>query len=301
MKTLEDQSYPDKIGVVTVLFNSYSVLPGFFKSLAESENVDIDLIVVSNDQDAQSVELTRRLGAESGIPTTVIENAENIGVAEANNQGLRLCMERQHPYVLISNNDIEFGPQVISGVRDALKKEYDAIAPLITYFDNPGLVWYGGGAINEVLARTEHHGHLQNIKETDRKLRPTGYAPTCFLMIRRCVLDQIGLMDPVYFVYYDDSDFILRMRRAGFRLGYSPRHLVLHKVSNSTGGSESEFTIYYTNRNRILFIRKNIAFPLRLIPLFYLLMTKILRLPFIGKNKRNIVLKALCDGFRISV
>lgn len=290
-----------KIGIVTVLFNSSPVLPGFFDSLAASVDVDLDLIVVCNDQDAESAETARRLGAAHGIPTTVIENAKNVGVAEANNQGLRLCLERGHPYILVANNDIEFGPGVIAGTRDALASGYDAVAPLITYFDRPSLIWYGGGTINALLGRTEHKGYLQKIKETDSKLRSTGYAPTCFLMIRRCILDQVGLMDPLYFVYYDDSDFILRLRRAGFRLGYSPRHRVMHKVSSSTGGSASAFTIYYTNRNRILFIRKNISFPLRLVPLVYLLTTKFVRLPFMSGNKRSIVLKALSDGFRIHV
>lgn len=301
METVNNQNYPDTIGIVTVLFNSYSVLPGFFKSLSESVNANIDLIVVSNDQDSKSTELSRRLGAENGILTTVIENSENVGVAEANNQGIRLCLKRGHQYILIANNDIEFGTEVISGTRDALIDQYDAVAPQITYFDKPSLVWYGGGTINEMLGRTEHHGYLQKIRETDSKLRPTGYAPTCFLMIRRCVLDRVGLMDPSYFVYYDDSDFILRLRRAGYRLGYSPSHRVLHKVSSSTGGSNSEFTIYYTNRNRVLFIRKNIPYPLRLAPLVYLIFTKSVRLPFMRKNKRRVVLKALFDGFRVPV
>ena len=299
MQIRKNESGPHTIGVVTVLFNSAHVLPGFFNSLAGSIDADIDLIVVCNDQDTESAELARRLGAENGIPTTVIQNAENVGVAEANNQGLRLCMKRGHPYILIANNDIEFGPGVIAGTRGALENGFDAISPLITYFDTPSLIWYGGGTINVLLGRTEHKGYLKKIKETDSKLQPTGYAPTCFLMIRRCILDQVGLMDPHYFVYYDDSDFILRLRRAGFRLGYYPRYCVMHKVSSSTGGSASAFTLYYTNRNRILFIRKNISFPLRLIPLVYLLTTKFVRFPFMPANKRSIVLKAIYDGFRI--
>lgn len=299
METVKNQTYPETIGVVTVLFNSQSVLPGFFKSLSESTNVNLDLIVVCNDQDAKSAELSRRLGAENGISTTVIENSENIGVAEANNQGLRLCMERGHQYILIANNDIEFGPDVISGTRFAMENQYDAVAPLITYFDTPSLVWYGGGIINEMLARTEHFGNLTKVDESDKILRPTGYAPTCFLMIRRCILDKIGLMDPLYFVYYDDSDFILRLRRAGFRLGYSPAHRVLHKVSNSTGGSTSDFSVYYTNRNRVLFIRKNISFPLCLVPFSYMVFTKIVRLPFMSRKKRYIVLRAIIDGFQV--
>ena len=64
-------------------------------------------------------------------------------------------------------------------------------------------------------------------------------------------------MDEVYFVYYDDSDFLWRVRKHHKKLIYVPTSTLYHKVSVSTGGSESSFSIKYSNRNQIFFIKKN--------------------------------------------
>jgi len=75
--------------------------------------------------------------------------------------------------------------------------------------------------------------------------------------IRASVFERIGLMDERYFVYYDDTDFVFRCLKHGLRLVYQGSAELRHKVSSSTGGGGSDFSIYYYNRNRLFFIRKN--------------------------------------------
>jgi GT2 family glycosyltransferase len=103
----------------------------------------------------------------------------------------------------------------------------------------------------------------------------TGYAPTCFLLVDATVFARVGLMDESYFVYYDDADFMWRLRCAGLRVRYVPGAVVQHKVSTSTGGGESPFTVYYSNRNRIYFIRKNLTGLRRIVALGYALLASV--------------------------
>jgi GT2 family glycosyltransferase len=70
------------------------------------------------------------------------------------------------------------------------------------------------------------------------------------------VFERIGMMDERYFVYWDDADFVWRARTAGFRLVLDPRAVMYHKVSTSTGGMTSDFSIRYMHRNQMLFTRK---------------------------------------------
>lgn len=84
----------------------------------------------------------------------------------------------------------------------------------------------------------------------------TDYAPTCCVLFDRSVFQRIGLMDERYFVYWDDTDFLWRMRRAGMKVMVDPSTIVFHKVSSSTGGRLSDFTIRYVFRNQIFFTRK---------------------------------------------
>ena len=70
-------------------------------------------------------------------------------------------------------------------------------------------------------------------------MRDVDYVTGCALMARREVIDQIGMLDPSYRAYYEDADFCMRARRAGWRIRYAPKGIVWHKISASTGGQVS--------------------------------------------------------------
>src|SRR5690606_8850734 len=80
---------------------------------------------------------------------------------------------------------------------------------------------------------------------------------TCFMLVDNRLFGEIGLMDPAYFVYFDDTDFVYRAVKRKHAVYYMSRLVVLHKESTATGGIRSPFFTHYFNRNRIYFIRKN--------------------------------------------
>jgi hypothetical protein len=92
-------------------------------------------------------------------------------------------------------------------------------------------------------------------------------------------------MDEQYFVYYDDTDFVWRLAQLGIRIRFVAAAVVLHKVSSSTGGGDSPFSVYYTNRNRVYFARKNLRGLQRLTALSYILIGRLARL---GRLERSI-------------
>ena len=99
--------------------------------------------------------------------------------------------------------------------------------------------------------------------------------------------------------YYDDTDFVYRANKKGFRIVYYPPSTVDHKVSYSTGGSESLFTIYYNTRNRVYFINKNFTFFYKNISLFYFYITRIIKYFNYSKNKRREMLNAILEVKRM--
>jgi GT2 family glycosyltransferase len=127
------------------------------------------------------------------------------------------------------------------------------------------------------------------------------YAPTCFLYVDASVFEEIGFMDEKYFAYYDDTDFVLRAIRKGIKMWYEPSVYLLHKVSTSSGGDTSPFYIYYGNRNKIYFIRKNFKGIKKLFLLFYAMLTRtVFYLKFDKVGKKNLI-KGIKDGFKISL
>lgn len=291
-----------RIGIVTVLYNSDDVLPGFFKSLAVQQGVRYRLYVIDNSATDSGTRISRAMAEQHGIDAVCVFNNANVGVAKGNNQGIEMALADGCTHVLLANNDTEFGPTTIVDLWHALADGSErAATPKIMYFDEPELLWYGGGHINAWLMRTPHYG----IKKQDRgqfdHLRRVHYAPTCFMLLERGVFDEVGLMDERYFVYTDDTDFVWRMNRRGLHIRYAPGVIVLHKVSTSTGGELSPFSLYYTNRNRIFFIRKNLRGVKKLFALGYVMATRLPRLCLLPKRLSERGWAGVRDGFALQL
>lgn len=288
------------IGVVTVLYNSDDVLPDFFTSLAAQKGVRFRLYVIDNSSTDSGSVIARDLAARHGIDATVIYNNANVGVAKGNNQGIELALTSGCSHVLLANNDTAFGEHTIIRLLSALIVEGEQVAtPKIMYHDRPDTLWYAGGRIAPWTLLTPHYG----IDTIDRgqfdDQHHVGYAPTCFMLFDAKVFAAVGSMDEQYFVYYDDTDFIWRMTQQGFQIRFVAQAVVLHKVSSSTGGGDSPFSVYYTNRNRVYMIRKSLHGLPKLLALAYFLFT---RLPRLGSLPGPLARKGwtgLADGFRL--
>jgi len=290
-----------RIGLVTVLFGSESVLPGFFKSLAAQDYKDYWLFIIDNSLDSIPYQATQELIAQYGFKNvTLIKNEKNLGVARGNNQGTELALEMGCEYVLLLNNDIEFdSPRLFTDlVTVAETTQEKMLVPKITFFDS-GKIWCAGGAILPWKGTTVHRGEGMDDGPEFSVAMPVNYAPTCFMLIHRSVFDSIGLMDEKYFVYQDDTDFVWRANQVGFRIYYWPDGLVKHKVSSSTGGAFSTFATYYCERNRVYFIRKNYRGAQKLVALSYYLLTRPLKFKFFTTRLREHYFKGIRDGFRL--
>ena len=268
-----------KIGLVTVLFNSESVLEGFIKSLSIQTFPDYHLYLIDNTPGPETDRLLDQLIKQYPIENyTHIKNDSNVGIAKGNNQGIELSLNEGCEYTLLLNNDIEFHQnQLFKDICTyALENKEDLIIPKIFYYGT-NKIWMAGGTLQKYSGKTTHVGdHAENNGEFDQPAY-FEYAPTCFMLIKNSVFKKTGIMDENYFVYYDDTDFIYRAVKAGYKIFYMPTLEVMHKVSTSTGGAESLFTIYYTNRNRIYFLRKNFKGFNKLVPLTFTLVTRLMK------------------------
>jgi len=293
-----NQSPSPLIGIVTVLFNSETVLPGFFTSLASQEGIRYKLYVIDNSPKETGMVMSRNLASRYGIDATFQYNNANVGVAKGNNQGIQLAQADGCDLVLLANNDIEFGPSTILKLQEAMAQNGERVAtPKIMYYAEPHKTWYAGGHINAWLARTFHHHMGQDDRGTQDTQRYTQYAPTCFMMLDITVFNDVGMMDESYFVYYDDTDYVWRMTRHHIRIRFVPSACVLHKVSTSTGGARSSFGIYYGNRNRIYFIRKNLSGTKKICAFLFVLATRIPKSATFNMELCSALWRGIKDGF----
>jgi len=242
------------IGVVTVTYNSASVIRGFMDSLLPQTHSEFNLYLIDN---ASSDETVALLANYRDSRVSIIRNHDNVGVAEGNNIGIRAALKDGCAFVLLINNDTVFDSDLLSKLMEGLRQhDSEMVVPKIVFFDEPDKIWSAGGYFSALHGASRHFGFAQKDDGRFDQPRVVSYNPTCCMLIKREVFDRIGLMDANYFVYFDDTDFCLRAYRAGVKLFYLPGVRLKHKASTLTG-AQSSFTVRYHTRNHVYYFLKN--------------------------------------------
>ena len=194
----------EKIGVVTVTYNSDKVLQPFLSDLFAQSFHNFNLYVIDNASEDKTLKILDDLNDNR---VNQIRNHSNIGVAAANNIGIKKALEDKCSHILILNNDIEFPNSLFKDMLVSIKKENcSMITPKIMYHSNKDIIWYAGGGFKKSNGYLPYHsGFNENIKNNNYQSLYVDYASTCCLLIKKDVFETIGYMDEKYFVYFDDT------------------------------------------------------------------------------------------------
>lgn len=255
----------DLIGVVTVTYNSASVLPEFLHCMERQTRRNYLLIAVDNASKDDSLRILQEWNDQR---LRIVANQDNVGVAAGNNQGIREALLAGCSSVLLINNDTVFESKLIEKL-DAGAHQYraDMCCPKMLFFDEPKRIWAAGGRFEPWHGcRSQHIGEGEIDDGQYDRPRLVDYVPTCCVLIRKSVFEKVGLMDELYFVYWDDTDFMYRAKRAGVQLLYFPDARLLHKVGSLTGGGDNDtpFSIRFGTRNSLYFMLKHFGLVLTL-------------------------------------
>ena len=254
----------DKIGLVTITYNSSDVLPSFLDCVWQQTHNNLVLYIVDN----ASQDATRSiLKMEHDSRLKIINNSTNFGVAKANNQGIENAIADGCDQVLIINNDVEFETTLIEKLLQVqAEKSCSLVTPKMMYFDDPNHIWYAGSWFIKKKGYLPLHRGMKQLDEGQYdKIVEVEYAPTCCLLAKKEVFQDIGLMDEKYFVYFDDTDFSYRVwQDRRHKIFYSPNVKLYHKVGSLTNSFNKEskkifrgdFFIQQNTKNHIYFLKK---------------------------------------------
>ena len=287
------------IGLVTVLYKSDNVLDDFVKSISIQTYGDYVLYLIDNSANDATDALIRRLTLAYPVSQCQhIKSPGNIGVAAGNNVGIKKAIDDNCTYVLLLNNDIVIERDDVFEKMMGLAPKENIITPKILNYDTKK-IWTAGGYMDKLRGLGVAYGMNKN---DGRKYNVSKYVTsesTCFMLINVTVFASAGLMDENYFIYVDDTDFVFRATQKGYKVLYAPSIVILHKVSNSTGGTQTPLYIYYSNRNKIYFIRKNFKGVSRFISLSYVLFSRVYFYFKFNKEKKQMLVHAVKDGLRL--
>jgi hypothetical protein len=185
----------------------------------------------------------------------LVGNKVNLGFAQGTNIGLQLAQKQQVDYILLLNNDLVVDRRFLSELIDTAEKspKIGILGPTIYYYDRPSTVNFAGEDITLWRVKgKEYRTKSKNPREVDK------IEGSCML-IRKNLLDKIGLLYPKFWAYWEETDLCFRAKKAGFKVVCLPKSEVWHKVASSLGGENNSLRQYYLNRNRFLFARRNLS------------------------------------------
>ena len=232
---------------VVINWNGWQDTVECLDALKRCSYPQLTIIVVDNGSTDDSMK--RICSAHPDV--MILESERNLGFAGGNNVGIRHAMAHGADYLWLLNNDTQVAPDALSALvaKATSDKQIGAVASVCYYADAPSEVEaWGGARVNLWI------GYGRN----SRRPRPDAWFHSLngtSLLIARRAIEDAGMLDEVFFLYWEDTEFCLRLRKSGWRIAAAADSRVLHKVNASTGG------------NKILLDRHQTASGLRLLRL----------------------------------
>ena len=282
------------IAIILVNYNGLKDTVECVESLKRLKDLDeTEIIIVDNGSNENEGAELKKLYPD----ITVIISKENLGFAGGNNLAIDYAIRKRFPYILLLNNDTVVDESLLENLiceQDGMS----IIVPKMLYYFNKKTIWYGGGEINRKTGNAIHY-HINEIDQEEvSTVVECSFATGCCMLIPCSVINKIGKFNDTYFMYCEDTEFCLRAVNNGIKIRYVPSAKLWHKVSQSTGGDESAFSIYYMTRNRIRYIKDYARFFLPS-ALVFTILSRIARAFYCMLKKKKewkVFLKAINDA-----
>jgi len=254
-----------KISIVVLSWNSKKYISSCLDSIKklDSDSAQVEVVVVDNDSSDGSAAFVKKKYPRF----TLIESGSNLGYAAGNNVGIKHALDHESDFIWIVNPDIQLQPSSLVVFLKAADRHPQAGIFTPNIYFSPGyefhsdrytkdelgkVIWSAGGLIDWANLITSHRGVDEvDIGQYNSDL-VVDFATGASIFLRQGVLTKVGLINPQYYLYYEENDLCQRARKAGFKIIYVPDSVAWH-ANAQAAGIGSTLQDYYISRNRLLF------------------------------------------------
>lgn len=242
-----------KVYIIILNWNNYNDTKRCLESTQKVTYQNLSVIVVDNASTDRSGNL---LQAEfSNLP--FIFNNKNLGFARGCNVGIREAIkDKSCAYVLLLNNDATVTPNFLEKAVEfaEMDGQIGLVGGKILQSPESKKIWYAGGRINIWFAKVVTYHNQIDYGQYD-KPKETGFVTGGLMLIKREVLDKVGLLPEEYFFGFEEYDYSVRVKKAGYKLYYVPEFLIYHKGDGGHWNYDPKF-VYNAYRNKLIFAEK---------------------------------------------
>ena len=240
-----------ELSIITVNYNGLEDTCALIDSILFNERTEV--IVVDNGSKTNEAAL---IGQRYPYVIT-IRSEQNLGFAGRNNLGINAASGK---YLYLINNDTIFKGEDFQALIDRLNTsdKIGMVCPKILFaWGNNPIQFAGYTPLSAITMRNRAIGFGEEDKGQYDTPHPTPYAHGAAMMVSRKALERVGMLPECYFLYYEELDWSMMFRQAGYEIWYEPASTIYHKESRSTG-QDSPLRTYYLTRNRLLFVKRNV-------------------------------------------
>ena len=300
----------DRVAIIIVNWNTYKLTRSCIVSLNKCVYKNFEIFLVDNNSSDESVEKLKKEFKDLNF----ILNNKNNGFCKANNQAIKKIIdENAFNFIMLLNSDTEVSPFFIKPLIDTFKssKKIGAVQPLILNWSDKSTIWKYEGDINKTFGITSHR-NKNKIFSVENMKSYTEWASGCCILTTPSIFKEVGLFDEIFFAYYEDVDWSIRLKKQNYLIALSKLSEIYHHESGSSKslkkqneGYLSPKSHYYNFRNHIIFLRKHksdynslgiVIFQLLKITQFSLYFMLRLR-----KKKFINLWKGVYDGLRVKI
>ena len=239
-----------KTGIVICNYNKKEYVMKCIESLEKQTCKDFEIFVVDNASTDGSTEAMTEVFGEA---VHLLRLPENLGGTGGFNAGLRQALKGDFDYFLLLDNDVVLKEDCLSELERLMgsHREVGILGCKILLMDQPDTIQEFGPILDpeNVNFILRYRGEKDTLPLPE--ILPCDYVPACAMLVRREVVDKIGLMPEDNFIYYDDIEWCVRCREAGWQVAAANPAKVWHK--RGAGIQTTTFSVYYINRNKTEF------------------------------------------------
>lgn len=246
------------VSIITLNWNNTDLTIKFLESTRNLIYKNYEILVCDMNSDIDPTELI----TNGNYPNTrILKSDKNLGWGPGNNWGIK---QAKGDFYFIVNNDTEVTPDLLSLLLEPFfDKQYSGenqigvTCPKIKYFYDPTVIQYAGfNPVNPITGRNSAVGNKAVDNGQFDKNYFTWSAHGCAMMVKREVMDTVGMFPEKFFIYYDELDLSTRILKGGYKILFTGKAEIYHKESMAMG-KKSSMKTYFLTRNRILYMRRN--------------------------------------------
>ncbi|WP_158607130.1 glycosyltransferase family 2 protein [Pontibacter oryzae] len=243
------------VSIISINYNGLQYTLQLLESLEQVSYPNFEVIIVDNASHEDPSEIER-----SYPHVKLLRSKENLGFAGGNNLGLDLA---KGEYYLLLNNDTEVEPGFLEPLVSTLEgnPSIGAASAKLVFHHSPGVLQYAGSTpINPFTGRGKSIGFGEQDSARFSRTEPTARAHGAAMLLPARVVEKVGKMPEMYFLYYEEMDYCAMINKAGYEIWYVGSSRVWHKESMAVG-RDTPLKTYYMTRNRLLYLRRNVQGP----------------------------------------